>query len=125
MGEEEGTGGLSLFPQGFYVYLLCGVMPLELPYCILRKYIILIESLIVGVRIPLPLYQILSALLPSRLPRVQNGLDFIFFFSIDQIRWRALIVVPMEHSFMIGGEKIGVEYWVYAPLLWQLQSISD
>ena len=65
MGEEEGTGGLSLFPQGFYVYLLCGIVPLVLPYRIFCEYVILIEPLVVRVRVSLPLYQVLLVLRPS------------------------------------------------------------
>ena len=83
------------------------------------------KPLVIRVWVPLPLYQILLALLPSESSGVQNGLDFIFLFPINQIRGGAQVVTSMERCLMIGGEKISVKHWMDAPLRWQLQSISD
>ena len=58
--------------------------------------IILINPHVVQVRVPLPFDQILQLFAPAKLWRVQNLLNLIFFFIIDQIgRW-ALIVGPMH-----------------------------
>src|ERR1700677_2295700 len=99
-----------------YMCFFVGVQSFELPYFVISGYIILIYPLVVGVWIPLPFDQILQTPSSAELPRVQNGLDFVFFLVIHKIRWRALVICAMCYCFTVWREKIYVKHRVDAPL---------
>ena len=88
----------------------------ELPHLIVCEDVILIDPLVVRVWIAFPFNQILKSPSSAEQPRVQNLLDCVFFFAVDQFwRW-ALIVGAMHYGLAIGGEKIDVKHWMDAPL---------
>ena len=89
---------------------------MKLPYRVRGEDVFLIDPRAFRVGIALPFDKVLQFSSFAEPPRFFNPFDFIFFFSVDQIRWWALIVGPMCYCFAIRCEKIDVEYWMDAPL---------
>jgi len=46
---------------------------------------------------------------------VDNGLDLVLLFTLDQVRWRTREVGSVGSGLSIGQEEGGVEYVVDAP----------
>ena len=69
--------------------------------------------------------QILQSFTPAELPRVQNLLDFIFFFVIYQIGRGAQIVGAVCYCLSVWREKIDMEHWVDAPLRGKFEAVIN
>jgi hypothetical protein len=57
---------------------------------------------VVTVWVPFPFEEVLQGLLPSIVSMVYDPLHLIFFYVINEIRWRAQEVRSMRWCFMIG-----------------------
>ncbi len=74
------------------MYFQGGVLIFKLPYHLVCVYVIFVNPLVVQVWVPLPFDEVLQFVSSAEPPRVQNLLDFIFFFVIDQIwSWYGII----------------------------------
>ena len=98
---------------------------MKLLHGLISKYVSGVDPLVLRVRIPLPFDKVLQFPSSAEMPLVQNLLDLVFFFSIDQFWWWALIVAPMCGSFAIRCEKVCVKNGVDAPLRGKFETIVD
>jgi hypothetical protein len=57
---------------------------------------------IVCVRVALPLDQVLLLLPSAVISLVQNGLDFVFLLSIDDVWGRFKVIRPVFRGFSVG-----------------------
>jgi hypothetical protein len=57
---------------------------------------------VVAVGIPLPFDQILELPTSAVEPMIDDGLHFVFFFALDQVGWRSVIIRPVSGRFAIG-----------------------
>jgi hypothetical protein len=46
---------------------------------------------------------------------INNGLDLVLFFSINDVRWRSGIHGAVHRVFLDGGKERGVKHRVYIP----------
>ena len=53
-----------------------------------------------------------------------DALHFVFFFSFDEVRWRLREVRAMFGSFIVWGEKGGVEDVMDFPVGWESEAIG-
>ena len=70
---------------------------------------------VVGLGISLPFDQILEDSPFPKVVVVSDGLDFVFFFSIDDVWGRPREIGSVLFRFMVRRQKAGVEYVVYCP----------
>ena len=70
---------------------------------------------VIGLGVPLPLDQVLESSPFPKVAMVSDGLDFVFFFSIDDVWGRSREVGSVLFCFMIRGQKAGMENVVYCP----------
>jgi hypothetical protein len=74
--------------------------------------VLVIHPGVVSVGITYPMHQILELLPSAKTPHVQDGFDFIFFLAFLDIRWWPRVRGSIGLCFLVGGEKIHVEYVV-------------
>ena len=98
---------------------------LELSNELVRMHLISIFPLVIGTRVSEPLDEVLQVTPSSETARVQDGLDLELLFVINQLRWGALVIVPMHLSLVIRGQQVDVEYWMNAPLMGEFEPIRD
>ena len=94
-----------------------GVFPLILRNEVRGVNVLPFESLIIGVRISFPFDKILYLTPTPESSQIDNALHFIFFFSIDKVRWRPRIIDSVSHCFFIWHEKVDMKHQVYLPLI--------
>ena len=88
---------------------------LILPDSFVRRHVLLTHPFVIAIRVPPPLDQVLSGLLPPVVTYVQNLLDFVFFLIGNEVRGRTLIVPSMEWGLLIWGEEVSMEHQVDVP----------
>ena len=115
------VGGLS----APFMWCRSGVGTLKLLYCFISKDVSGVNPLILQVGVSLPFDKLLQFLPSAEMLLVQNLLNFIFFFSIYQFWWQALVVAPMCGSLAVWCEKICVKNRVDAPLCGKFEAIID
>jgi len=54
-----------------------------------------------------------------------NSVEFVFFFSANDVQWRLGEVWSVFGCFRIFGEKSGVEYVVDLPIVRELEAVRD
>ena len=84
-----------------------------------------IKPLIVQIRVPLPLYQILFLLPAPMIALIQYLLHFVLFFFPQEVRWRSGIIGTVELRLSVWGKEVNVKHIMYFPLLWKCQLIVD
>ena len=87
--------------------------------------IVPIDPLILQCRVSLPLDQVLYLVLSAVFSRLDDFLNFVFFFPIDKVRWWSCEIWSVELGFMIRGQQVCMENVMYLPLRQKLQLISD
>ena len=87
--------------------------------------VIPIDPLILRVWVPLPFDQVLYLVPSSELARLEDFLNFIFFFPIDKVRWGFCEIGSMELSLTIRGQEVYMENVVNLPLWGEFQLIGD
>jgi hypothetical protein len=65
--------------------------------------------------VPFPLDQVLQDLPSPKVSVVSDGLDFVLFFSVDDVWGRSREVGSVLFCFVIRGQKAGVEDVMYCP----------
>ena len=73
--------------------------------------------------IALPLYEILQLSFLPITSVASDGLDFILFSVVDEVRWGSGIVLPVFFCLYKQGKEGGVENGVYCPLRREAQPI--
>jgi len=73
------------------------------------------------VRVSLPYYQIL--IVPASFPVIFDQIYFVFFFSIDKIRWWFRKIPSVNIGFTIWSKAAAMNDIVYLPLNWELESV--
>ena len=71
--------------------------------------------MILGIRIPFPLNEVLEFVSSSPSSGIQDGIDFVFFFPIDKVRWRFNEVQPMHIGFLVRGQEVDMKHIVDLP----------
>ena len=79
------------------------------------EYIAVVFPGVVGLGVSLPLDQILEGSPSPKVAMVPDGLDFIFFFPVDDVWGRPREIGSVLFHFSIRGQKAGVENVVYCP----------
>ncbi len=75
--------------------------------------------------VPFPFDKVLQFASSAKLPRVQNLLNLIFFFIINQVwRW-SRVIWTMDDHLVIWCEKINEKDVMNTPLCGKFQSIID
>jgi hypothetical protein len=92
--------------------LRVGVQVLKLPDSIFCEYVFLVYPLVLRIRIPLPLDEVLQLVPLSETPRGHYPFHFVFFFPIDKVRWGLVVVYAMEFCLTIKGQEVYMEYRV-------------
>jgi hypothetical protein len=108
-----------------YIGRACGVSIFKLPYRFIRKYIPLIDPLVLRVGIALVFHKVLQFPSSAESPNVDDLFDFVFFFAVYQIGRRSLVIRTMCRGLLIPREKIRVEHRVNAPLRGKFKAIVD
>jgi hypothetical protein len=70
---------------------------------------------VVCVWVSFPFEEILQGLLPAVEAVINNGLDFVLVFALDQFGGWLDVIGAVLRSFAIGGEEAGVEHIVDLP----------
>jgi hypothetical protein len=50
---------------------------------------------------------------------INDGLDLVLFFSIDDVRWRSGIHGAVDGVLLDGSKQGYVKYWMYIPRRWK------
>ena len=79
------------------------------------EYIAVVFPGVIGLGVSLPLDQVLESSPFPKVAVVPDGLDFVFFLSVDDVWGRSREVGSVLFCFMVRGQKAGVEYVVYCP----------
>ena len=79
------------------------------------EYIAVVLPGVVGLGVSLPLNQILESSSFPEVVMVSDGLDFVFFFSVDDVWGRSREIGSVLFCLMVRGQKASVEYIVYCP----------
>ena len=58
------------------------------------------------------MHQELKVLALSMEARLDNLLDFPFWFAIDNLWWQSFVIGPMGFGFAISGQEIHMKYGV-------------
>src|SRR6266404_3484818 len=106
-----------MIPTPPYMCYGVGIFPLILRNEIRGVNVLPLEPLIIGVRVSFPFDKILYLTPLSESARIDNMLHFIFFFSIDKVRWRPRVMRSVRRRLLIRCEKIHMKHWVYLPLI--------
>src|SRR5712672_367694 len=93
-------------------------------YQVIRVYVLGGLPCIVRRWIALPFDQILQLALTPMTSVVDNGLDLVLLFALDQIRWWTRKVGPVDSGLSIGQEKRGVKHVMDAPGQREGESVS-
>ena len=84
-------------------------------YQIIRVYVLGGFPRIIRRWIALPFDQILQPALTPVMSVIDNGLDLVFLFTLNQVRWWTHEVGSVGSGLLIGQEEGGVEYVMDAP----------
>ena len=79
------------------------------------EYIAVIFPGIVSLGVSFPFDQVLESSPSPKVAMVSDGLDFIFFLSIDDVWGRSREVGSVLFRFLIRGQKAGMEDVMYCP----------
>jgi hypothetical protein len=66
-----------------------------------RVYLISRFPGVVSVRIPFPFQEILQRLITALVTVIDNGLHFVFRFSLHEVRWRPRVVYALLFRLLI------------------------
>ena len=70
---------------------------------------------VIGLGVSLPLNQVLENPPFPKMAVVSDGLDFVLFFSINDVWGRSREVGSVLFCFVIRGQEAGVEHIMYCP----------
>ena len=87
------------------------------------EHIAVILPGIVGFGVSFPFDQILEDSPFPEMAMIPDGLDFIFFLSIDDVWGRSREVGSVLFRFLVRGQKAGVENIMYCPRWREIQLI--
>ena len=79
------------------------------------EYIAVIFPGIVSLGVSLPLDQVLESSPSPEVAMISDGLDFIFFLSVDDVWGRSREIGSVLFCLIVQGQKPGVENVVYCP----------
>ena len=79
------------------------------------EYIAVVFPGVVGLGVSFPLDQVLESSPSPKVAMISDGLDLVFFFSINDVWGRSREVDSVLFRFLIRGQKAGVENVVYCP----------
>ena len=79
------------------------------------EYIAVIFPGVVSLGVSLPFDQVLKNSSFPEVAVVSDGLDFVFFFPVDDVWGRSREVGSVLCRFLIRGQKAGVEDIMYCP----------
>jgi hypothetical protein len=65
--------------------------------------------------VPLPFEEVLQGLFPSVEAVINNGLDFVLVFSLDQLGGWSDVIGPVLWCFVICREEAGMKHIVDPP----------
>ena len=94
---------------GSFPFILEGVAPVIFLNQLRSEYISLTFPGVVSRGISLPFDEILKVSPLSKIAMVDNGLDFVFFLSINDVWGRTREIVPVLVSFPKRCQKAGVK----------------
>jgi hypothetical protein len=87
-----------------------GVQILKLSDGVFCEYVLFSHPLVFSVWIPLPPNEVLQLAPSSKMPRGHYSLHFIFFFPVDKVRRRFIVVCAVELCLTIRVQKVYVEH---------------
>ena len=70
---------------------------------------------VVGLGVSFPFDQVLESSLPPEMAMVSDGLDLVFFFSVNDIWGRSREVGSVLSRFLVRGQEASVENIMYGP----------
>ena len=79
------------------------------------EYIAVVFPGVIGLGIPFPLDQVLESSPSPKIAMVSDGLDLIFFFSINDVWGRSREVGSVLFCFLVRRQEAGVEDVMYRP----------
>jgi hypothetical protein len=75
-----------------------------------RKYVFFGHPLVFRIGIALPFDEILQLVPPSETPQGHDSLHFIFFFPVDKVRWRLIVVCAVKLCLAIRGQEVYMKH---------------
>ena len=79
------------------------------------KHIAVVFPGVVSLWVSLPFDQILKSSPSPKVAMIPDGLDFIFFFSVDDVWGGSREVGSVLFRFLVRGQETGVEDVMYGP----------
>ena len=70
---------------------------------------------VVSLGVSFPLDQVLKDLPPPEIAMISDGLDFVFFFPVDDVWGRSQEIGSVLFRLLVRGQKAGVEDIMYCP----------
>jgi hypothetical protein len=106
----EGTMGVRVSLCSPYMHPWVGVQIVKLPDGIFCKYVFLGHPLVFRIGIALPLDEVLQLVPSSETPRGHHLLHFIFFFPVNKVRWRLIVVCAVKLCLAIRGQEVHMKH---------------
>jgi hypothetical protein len=75
-----------------------------------RKYVFFGHPLVLRIGIALPFDEILQLVPSSEMPQGHDSLHFVFFFSVDKVRWGLIVVGAVELCLAIRGQEVYMKH---------------
>jgi hypothetical protein len=85
---------------------------LELLDGFFHEHVFLIDPLVLRIRIPFPLDEVLQFVPSSEMPRGHDLLHFVLFLPVDKVRWWLIVVCAVELCLVIRGQEVYVKHGV-------------
>ena len=82
---------------------------------LIGEHIAVVFPGVIGLGVSFPLDKVLEGSPSPKVAMIPNGLDFIFFFPINDVWGRSREVGSVLFRFLIRGQKAGVEDIMYGP----------